>query len=133
MSFTQHLFVGPFAEWLVPEGNAQGLPPTDEDGEPLFAGRLRCNAQPGEPPDVVKVGRKRYHHFCYVPARMPPKRATYFEGEPALPGVLDVTEVDRQAKIDWFASKFEGELRALEEFYRAKPTFRWGLVCWLFA
>jgi hypothetical protein len=42
----------------------------------------------------------------------------------------DLTDVDRQAEMDWFASKFAGPLRELAERFGSPAKIRWGLVFW---
>jgi hypothetical protein len=132
VSIWQNLFIGPFAEWLVPEGKAKGLPPRDEDGELLFSEKLAWDSALGEFETVVRH-KKRYRRFCCMPRDLKPEshgREVLFGGQPAYPGNQDLLDVDRQGEIDWFAKAFARELKVLAEKFGGEPTFHWGLVCW---
>jgi hypothetical protein len=132
MSVYQNLFIGPFAEFLVPEGKTEGLPPEDEGGDRLFYEKLLCNVGLGAPETTVR-GKKRYHRFCYMPHADKPEahgRPMYFGGQPAYPAIQDLLKVDRQAEVDRFAKAFAKELKALAEKFGGKPRLSWGLVCW---
>src|SRR5579883_338825 len=133
MSVWQNLFVGPFAEWLVPEGKTEGLPPRDNDGVRLFADKLLCNLSMGEPPETITRGRKSYHRYCFMPHAKEPERhgrEMYFAGQPAYPTTQELLAVDRQAEVDWLAKKYAKELEALAKKFGGKPRLSWGLICW---
>jgi hypothetical protein len=132
MSVCQNLFVGPFAEWLVPEGETRGFPPRNKSGDRLFGNKLSCNVGLGEPETMV-MGKKRYHRYCYVPyknQRNRKGRPMSFGGQPAWPEIQDLLDIDRQAELDQFAKRFSKELKLLAQKFGAEPKLRWGLVCW---
>jgi len=130
MGVYQNLFVGPYAEWLIPEGKNHGLPPSGKDGERLFQERLMCYVE--EPGQAFKVGPQDHYRYCYMPdAPNDPGREVYFGGKPAWPPVLDLTKLDRQKEIDWFATAFAEEFKTLAQYFGGPPSLRWGIVCWL--
>jgi hypothetical protein len=120
-----HYFIGPYAFWLVPEGKKQ-KPPCDE--EILYQQHYL-----GDFPRV-KQGGRTFERHCYMP-RQPrpgqPREKMWTGGDGPGTEDRDLTEVSPRAEIEWFASAFEPELRALAKYYGGPPTLRWGLVSWI--
>jgi hypothetical protein len=50
------------------------------------------------------------------------------DGYDPLSPVVDATELDRQAEMDWFARAYSAELGALASHFGTAPGIRWGLV-----
>jgi hypothetical protein len=122
-----HYFVGPYAVWLVPEGQ-KPEPPWDDEEEILWRQHYL-----GSFP-TVEQGSRRFERHCYMPRQRRPglPRAKMWAGGDG-PGTEDhdLTEVSPQAEIEWFATAFESELRTLADYYGVPPTLRWGLVSWI--
>jgi hypothetical protein len=56
----------------------------------------------------------------------------YFGGQGVLSlETLDLTEVDREEEVRWFAEAFRQELGRLAEYLGDEPVMRWGVVGWL--
>jgi hypothetical protein len=56
----------------------------------------------------------------------------YFGGQGVLGlETLDLTEVDREEEVRWFAEAFREELGHLAEYLGNEPVIRWGVVGWV--
>jgi hypothetical protein len=122
MSVEQNVYLGPYAEWLVRVDEI-----TDEFQE-LAEGILQTNAGMDLPP-VVKVKRKEYHRFCFMPGESRGREPHWsiHDGD----GIEDLRGIDMKAEIDWFATAFAVELGAVAEHLGRSPTLHWGIVGWM--
>lgn len=131
----QNLYVGPYAQWLVPVEATEG-PPGSELPEVDFGHELMCNLTPARYPAMVRRGRKDYVPLCFMPPSERGQkvgvsgREMYFLLPAAWPPAQDLLAVDRQAEIEWFKTACAKALAALTEHYGEPPQFGWGVVCW---
>jgi len=133
MSVVLKVAVGPYAEFPVPEGRADEFPPEDEDGELLFEESLVSNWN--------RYVEPRTDCYRYVPDvdYLPPSSGWPINRPPSRQMLLssyefldqDLTELDRQAEMAWFAATFAEELQALAERFGSPPALRWGVVSFL--
>jgi hypothetical protein len=138
MSRDNYLYIGPYAEWLVPtepelftEGVDSVFP------EVPYGGPLEWN------PDIngtltVEMDGKWFHRCCCMPAEERagrPEREMRFawhciEGEVPPFVATEWGAVDRQAELAWFRTAFADELRQWAKQIGSEPTFHWGAVHW---
>jgi hypothetical protein len=126
MSIFQNYYVGPFARWLMPEGQNPGLPPEDY-GDGLIDRTMRSVAGY----DYRAADGNCYHPYFFVPlyeVQSPQGRELSFSQD--LPNCQDLTDVDRGQEVEWFAATYAAELGALAIFFGSKPLIRWGIVYW---
>jgi hypothetical protein len=137
----QYLYVGPYAEWLVPDNKRSRAFGSSEVRDRLrdvlawnfgVRGKLR-GLRYGV--GVGKQAKKRASlcRHCFVPkVERPgaPDRLLFAFGAAPVMDVLDLGAVDRAAEVAWFGEAFAEELRALAEYFGAAPTLHWGLVHW---
>jgi hypothetical protein len=124
MGIVHNLFIGPYAEFLVPAGQAEQFPPEDEDGNLLCWESLMCDLGMSRRTDCYRympdgTGTKQPARTMYAGD----KHGACFPSQ-------DLSDVDRQGEMAWFAQQYANELRVLKERYAASPTIRWGIVCW---
>ena len=114
MSIYQNLCVGPYVEWAVPvKQGPKPIPDTPEWEWLSEDGGLRLADLMGNIPEE-KRGRIHYRVYRFVPGSGrsgEPKRTMYVGGGDV--GVIDLTDVDRQAEVAWFARAYRAELRQL--------------------
>jgi hypothetical protein len=146
MSGKTHVYVGPYAEWLVP--GSLTVTWVDLDGrrhrgkraevwtkelhEIVQAGRLNLNLTNCTPQVRSRSKVKRYQ-VCAYPgvtpggARGRPVAST--DNDSA--NVIDLTEVDREAEIDWFRRSFRTEVDALTTYFETPlRAIRWGYIAY---
>jgi hypothetical protein len=132
MGMFNELFVGPYAAWRV------DVPETEEDFIRTAAwqsivgeGVLDWKNYLGDHPGTKRCAAEHGHHVFMPRSERPgkPQRPMRF-GDKGCFGleILDLTDVDRQAEIAWFADKFRPELRKLAEYFGSEPLLRWGAV-----
>jgi hypothetical protein len=126
MGVAHHLLVGPYAEFRVLPGHPGRFSPEDEDGDPLCWETLVYSAGPNERlPEWFRYGPG-------VQGRSDTPRAMYFTDRGGVfPPDQDLSNVDREAEMNWFAATFREELRLLSEHFGAPPRIRWGIVFWV--
>jgi hypothetical protein len=125
MGVYQNVFLGPYAEFPVPLDRSDELPPEDKDGELLCSRDLMCN-----------WGYEDRHEDCYryTPrrsGRKGPKRTMFFCDKGVCLEDQDLTDLDRQAEMDWFTAAYAKPLRVLTKQFGVPPRVRWGFVFWL--
>jgi hypothetical protein len=132
MSVHQNFFVGPYASWLVKVGKHP-----EDLSETLFERLietriLHWQTFMGELP-AVRRGRARYDRYTFMPQaeRSGGPRGPRFFSDCDGADLLDLTDVNQRAEIDWFAEAFREELRVLAEYFGGPPELGWGLVQWL--
>jgi hypothetical protein len=149
-------YVGPYACFLVPKGCAvprvESRAPPDDEGEEHFV--LECNAGPDSQnllPTLV-VNRREVKAYCYMPSLeqevdrqrpgWPERRLHFFEWV-KVPSVadnlsavnipVDVSAIDQESEVRWFAAAYSAELKALKKAfapYTRSFRVRWGVVVW---
>ncbi len=131
MSLRLTVHVGPYAEFLVPEGQAvnhQRLEEAQEMAE--FNHNL-------ETQERVVVNGVVCERACYAPyfgkyskPELKPPRQMHWSGDVWVSdhGVQDLTEVSMADEIAWFARVHAVALKALEEGYGVAPRLRWGVL-----
>jgi hypothetical protein len=128
-----YLFLGPYAEWLVPERKHRPGFRETPLAETLLGGWvLYLQHFLGDIPQV-KRGRTLYYRYTFMPQQErpnQPKRRMCFSPDDYWPEAEDLTEIDRQAEMNWFAKEFGEELRTLATHFGGPPAIRWGLVGW---
>jgi hypothetical protein len=122
MSVERNFYVGPYAEWLV-------LPDEiTKEFHQLVEGVLSTNSGMDQPPQV-KVKRKLYHRFCFMPGQSRPGEPDW--GPRSGDGAHDLRGVDMKAEIDWFATAFASEIASVADHLGRPPSFHWGVVAWM--
>src|SRR5437879_246721 len=112
MGMYNNLFVGPYAQWEVPAKHQAHTPGDTLDWVLVEQGVFHQQSYGGELPGRIRRKREFFYHTLMPAEKRPegPEREMYFSGQGYLGvGTLDLTEVNRQAEIDWFAQAFEGE------------------------
>jgi hypothetical protein len=131
------LYIGPYAEWVVPEEHDEEWT-ADEDAtweKLLDAGQLVWNI--GNDWLHVERDGKRFLRYCAMPqeVRAGPDRSMHFKwdhsGEPE-EMATDWTKLDQQAEIQWFHQAFRAELKEAAALIGEPPAMRWGLVHWCY-
>jgi hypothetical protein len=134
---TSYLFVGPYAEWLVPPElwDLRFISPQPGRGRRALVWNQDTNDNYNL---TVVVKRERFYRYCAMPCKKRaghPKREMlllwYFTMRDCPPFLAeDWSEIDRQAEVEWFRSAFAEELQQSAEQIGSEPSFRWGLVHW---
>ena len=149
MPGTAYIFVGPYAEWLVPqqarfpEAGQADLESEDRDSSQpdlLEDGRLFWNISylSADPPRVEQGGQTLYQ-YCCGPLEPRPgagrspmlfRFGERFDDASHLEfAVVDLLQDDRKAEVRWFREAFSDELGFLESrVFGAPPQFGWGLI-----
>lgn len=124
-------FVGPYAEWLVPSDRAS---PWVKDAPILEdLGSLSYVTSQGELPTVM-LDEVEYVRFTFWPDEIrdgAPPRDLYSGSYGWLAVAEDLSEVDRQAELRWFAGAYKGELDRLARHFEAAPRIHWGVLAWM--
>ena len=149
------LYVGPYAEWLVPV-ERDGLWPaptnprsskgvrSEEDkswDRLLDGGQLGWTFNEGEDMPQVEVQGRQFVRYCAVPLEAragQPDRPLLLAGDGLGPPggsepqqmATDLSALDRQAEVEWFRAAFATELDEVVRLSGFAPSFRWGLVYW---
>jgi len=133
------LFIGPYAEWLIPTDDWSRRVLSGQDAalmdEVLNGSALAWS--PGEDWQVVRDGRY-FVRYCAVSHE---ERAGYPQRPVRLawdccsdrypdPEVTttDWIRLDQAGEIEWFRSAFRVELERASLLFRGPPVFFWGLV-----
>lgn len=124
MGVPHSVYVGPFAKFIVPEGEPKAYPPRDESGEFLFWDDLIFDNGLDWPRPAGSV-------YCFMPEvemrpGYPQRKLHFFD---FIDGV-DLTSVDRSAEVEWFAATYAPELSVLASHFGTGPSLHWGLVAW---
>jgi hypothetical protein len=121
-------FVGPYAEWLVPCYRSS---PWVKDapilGDLVSLSYVAC--QGGLP--TVMLDEVEYVRFTFWPDEIRnggPARELYFG---SLAVTEDLSEIDRQAEVRWFAGAYKGELDRLAGHFGTAPRIHWGVLAWM--
>jgi hypothetical protein len=148
------LYVGPYAEWLVPLERSFGPPPTSPRSPKvvlseeekswdrlLDGGLLGWPFNEGEDLPQVEVQGRRFVRICAVPlqtrAGQPDRPLFLAGGTLGPPGgwdprqmVNDLTTLDREVEIEWFRTAFAAELAEVVRLSGLEPSICWGLIYW---
>ncbi len=150
MSRKMFLYIGPYAEWLVPLGRT--FWPTEPWPRPkvrseeakswdrlLDGGQLDWALSEGEECPQVQVQGQTFGRVCAVPKEersgRPDRPMLLIWSSTTPPGgpgqmMTDWTTLDRQAEVEWFRATFAAELAEVVRLSKLEPAFRWGLVYW---
>jgi hypothetical protein len=136
MSMWHCLYIGPYAEWLVPAAKHQGGEWNRSTLDNLVEkGGLCYRANMGEIPTLQK-GHSLFYHYTFRPRgeragneSTRPNRRMLFDGD-GVAGfdMQDLTEVNSQEEINWFAESFREELRSLADHFGEPAALRWGVT-----
>jgi hypothetical protein len=139
MSSTFFVHIGPYAEWLVKPRTtyhrAQDLEVdcalgwTDRLDEIVSKGKLTVNINGMSYPPSVLTAEGEYVRVCGYPVGSAGlRRMSWSENNTEL-AVMDLSEIDRAAEMEWFARTSALELSALSEYFnRPVHAIRWGYV-----
>ena len=132
MSTTFGVYVGPFAEWVVPKANhpriAEQLWPLEDELPASEGGRLDRYVLE---PELV-VARKRFIRECWTVGftlrrnAKPPRKFEWDQyGEV---GIWEFSGLDAKQEKDWFQWAFASQLGQLAAVYGCEPSIKWGAV-----
>jgi hypothetical protein len=101
--------------------------------EARHLGKIRYVACQGELPTVM-LDEVEYVRFTFWPDEIRdggPARDLYSGSYGWLAVTEDLSEVDRQAELRWFAGAYKGELDRLARHFGAAPRIHWGVLAWM--
>jgi hypothetical protein len=148
MSSTFSVHIGPYAGWLV----SGSLTVTWEDGsgeefegklatvwteelDPIVErGLVTVNINGMYNPPCVVIKRREHFRVCGFPSDLAntggllPRRMGWDEDDREF-NVVELTAIDREAEMEWFARTFAAGLAALSDYFQTPAhAIRWGFV-----
>ncbi len=129
MAVPQSVYIGPYAEWLVPPDEPGPKLDTLAAGQPLKGWGL-ARAWGRSFPLEVEIEEIVYQRHCFVADDERPGQPTRRMYLAEAGAIEDLRGIDSQAEIEWFAQAFRKELQALEKYYKRPPRMGWGVVTW---
>jgi hypothetical protein len=136
MSTIFSVYLGPFAEWLVPEAKYEKA---REKWQALIhefqAGEGGClDFDQDSYMNEVVIGRKLFIRECWTAylglastRSGPPPRSFHWDATDDK-GVWEFSGFDIEQEKRWFQEAFAQQLKQLAEAYGAEPTIKWGVV-----
>lgn len=136
MSTWNSVFIGPYAEWKISEANKPNPPFYDtelfdtliSDEGPLLWRNWLLDVH------SLEIDGTTCYPYHFMPSSKhercgKPVREMFFWGQGMIDlGILDLTDVDRQVEMNWFAKEFAKELQQLADYFGSPPVFRWGAL-----
>jgi hypothetical protein len=135
MGMLFRVYLGPFAEWLVPQ---KGCRKAWERAQAI-ADRFRVGERGGlnfDPNcfEIVKVGNNRFLRGCWTayfpPGAAVPPRPFHWSSPPEAneQGIVEFSGFDVKQEKRWFRETFAEQLKELAEVFGGEPTIKWGVV-----
>ena len=136
MSTTFRVYVGPFAEWLLPANkksdatSRRATALVDEfDSSPNGSVSFVFDESP-----VILIRGKRYVRECWIaflgdaPAKTFPRKLSWAGYGGDNMGIWERSGFPIKAEIRWFKKHFAAQLEQLTAVYGFEPEIKWGVV-----
>jgi hypothetical protein len=131
MSRMINAFAGPYAEWLIPRDCTSNW--VNELPILEATGGLSYVACQGELVTVIIDGVEQVRFTFWPDERREgcPARDFYHGSFGWHAATVDLSAVDRQAEVRWFAKTFKEDLKQLAAHFGSEPQLRWGMLAWM--
>lgn len=136
MSSSLSVYLGPFAEWLVPEAKYADV---REKWQALVEEFQVCETgcldfDPHSYTREVTIAGKRFIRECWTAffglaassAEPPPRKFSWYSFDDV--GEWEFSGFDTEGEKQWFRETFAHQLWQLAEAYGGEPTIKWGVV-----
>src|SRR5262245_40141050 len=120
------VFVGPYAECLVPEAQDPGLP-LGPGGNEWLPALPRCNVGGSRTPIVEHDGR-RFVQYCFWSGGSGDGTAFEASADGGGYGAHDLSGVRPADEVAWFKREYAAELAQMDRHFRVQPVVRWGVI-----